>query len=55
MGLKTCLRGACAAGLAALMIGQSGMAFADPLGLRGASDDEWRFSVTPYLFAPVST
>ena len=38
------------AGLAALMIGQSGMAFADPLGLRGASDDEWRFTVSPYLF-----
>ena len=55
MGLKTYLRGAGAAGLAALMIGQSGMAFADPLGLGGASDDEWRFSVQPYLFAPVST
>lgn len=55
MGLKTYLRGACAACLAALMIGQSGMAFADPLGLRGASDDEWRFSVQPYLFLPAST
>lgn len=55
MGLKTYLRGACAACLAALMIGQSGMAFADPLGLRGASDDEWRFSVQPYLFMPAST
>ncbi len=31
------------------------MAFADPLGLRGASDDEWRFSVSPYLYLPVST
>jgi len=38
-----------------MMIGQSGVAFADPLGLRGASDDEWRFTVTPYLFLPVST
>jgi hypothetical protein len=55
MSLKTFLRGAGAAGLAALMIGQSGTAFADPLGLGGKSDDEWRFSVQPYLFAPVST
>ncbi len=55
MGLKTYLRGAGAACLAALMIGPSGMAFADPLGLRGASDDEWRFSVQPYLYLPVST
>ncbi len=36
--------------LAALMIGPSGIAFADPLGLRGASDDEWRFTVSSYLF-----
>ncbi|MCZ6862731.1 MAG: hypothetical protein O7I42_21110 [Alphaproteobacteria bacterium] len=55
MGLKTYLGRAGAAGLAALMIGQSGIAFADPLGLGGKSDDEWRFSVQPYLFAPVST
>ncbi len=55
MGLKTYLRGACAGCLATLMIGQSGMALADPLGLDVASDDEWRFSVTPYFFAPVST
>ncbi len=55
MGLKTYLIGTHAACLAALMIGPSGMAFADPLGLRGASDDEWRFTVSPYLFLPVST
>jgi hypothetical protein len=54
-GLKSYLRDAGAAGLAALLIGQSGMAFADPLGLRGASNDEWRFTVSPYLFLPVST
>jgi hypothetical protein len=53
-GLKSYLRDAGAAGLAALLIGQSGMAFADPLGLRGASNDEWRFTVSPYLFLPVS-
>ena len=41
--------------LAALITGPSGMAFADPLGPSGASDDEWRFTVSPYLFAPVST
>ncbi len=50
MGLKIYLRGAGAACLAALMIGPSGIAIADPLGLRGASDDEWRFTVSPYLF-----
>jgi len=55
MGLKTYVKGVGAAGLAVLMLGQSGMAFADPLGLRGASDDEWRFSVAPYFFVPVST
>jgi hypothetical protein len=55
MGFKTFLRGACAAFLAVLIAGQSGMAFADPLGPSGASDDEWRFTVAPYLFLPVST
>ncbi len=55
MGLKIYLRGAGAACLAALMIGPSGMAFANPLGPSGASDDEWRFTVSPYLFLPVST
>lgn len=55
MGLKTYLGRAGAACLAAVMIGHPGMAFADPLGLRGASDDEWRFTVSPYLFLPVST
>ncbi len=55
MGLKICIRGARAACIAALMVGPSGMAFADPLGLRGASDNEWRFTVSPYLFLPVST
>jgi hypothetical protein len=55
MGLKFCIRGARAACIAALMVGPSGMAFADPLGLRGVSDDEWRFTVSPYLFIPVST
>jgi hypothetical protein len=55
MGLKACLRGARAACLAALMTGQSGMAFADPLGPSGASAEEWRFTVSPYLFLPVST
>jgi len=55
MGLKICIKGARAACIAALMVGPSGMAFADPLGLRGASNDEWRFTVSPYLYLPVST
>jgi hypothetical protein len=37
------------------MIGPAEVAFADPLGLGSKSDDEWRFSVQPYLFLPVST
>ena len=55
MGLKTYLGGVRAACLAALMIGPAEVAFADPLGPRGASGDEWRFTVAPYFFVPVST
>ena len=47
-------RAACVFTLA-LAAGAASEAKADPLNVRGVSDDEWRFSVTPYLFLPVST
>jgi hypothetical protein len=31
------------------MIGQAGVALADPLGIDVANDNDWRFSVSPSL------
>ncbi len=39
----------------AIGISLGGAAQADPLNVQGVSDDEWRFTLTPYLFLPVST
>ncbi len=47
-------RSVAAAGLA-LGVAISGAAQADPLNTRGVPEDEWRFTVSPYLFLPVST
>lgn len=33
----------------------SASAAADPLTPRSMNDDEWRFSISPYAFVPVST
>jgi hypothetical protein len=47
------LKSAVLGGLAIVVA--SSTALAEPLALAGANDDEWRFSLTPYLFLPVST